>query len=187
MKKKRLQHPKQVAGRPSCLHHISRVNCPSASARASYLTVDPQSSFHMLSAIRRAPSAQPTAKNVCIFCQRQPVTSLRNIVLSRHFTNTVLNSTINRAGRTSLNPGVTKSFLRDASTVSRKAEASAELIKEIRTEIEAHRQGLQKKGKSKEGEKRKPESKKKLKEGEKKNEDDGPKAPPVRRKTRSKV
>jgi len=141
----------------------------------------------MLSVIRRAPSAQPTAKNVCIFCQRQPVTTLRNIVFSRHFTSTVLSPTVNRVGRTSSNPTVTKTFLRDASTVSRQAEASAELIKEIRTEIEAHRQGLQKKKKSKEGEKKKTECKKESKEGEKRNEGNAPKAPKVRQRTRSKV
>ncbi|KAF8457140.1 mitochondrial protein Pet127-domain-containing protein [Terfezia claveryi] len=131
----------------------------------------------MLSFIRRAPSAQPTAKDVCIFCQRQPVTTLRNIGLNSRFTSTVLSSTANRVvGRTSLNPKVARIFLRDASTVSRKAGASAELIKEIRTEIEAHRQGLQQK-KSIVGEKKSSEVKKKSTDREKKNKDNAPKAP----------
>ena len=72
------------------------------------------------------------------------------------------------------------------STASRKTEASAELIKEIRTEIEAHRQGLQKKMTSKVGGKKNPGSKK-SKEGGKKNVDSVPKAPKVRRKLSSKV
>ncbi|KAF8427298.1 mitochondrial protein Pet127-domain-containing protein [Tirmania nivea] len=108
----------------------------------------------MLSAIRRAPSAQPTAKNVCIFCQRQPVTTLRNIG-SRRFLSTVLSPAINRAGRTSSHPKITNISFRD----------------EMRTEIEAHRQGLQKKKKSK---------------GEQKNEDNAPKAPKVRQNVKTK-
>ncbi|RPB25373.1 Pet127-domain-containing protein [Terfezia boudieri ATCC MYA-4762] len=138
----------------------------------------------MLSSIRRAPSAQPAAKNVCIFCQRQPLTTLRNIGLNTRFTSTVLSSTASRIGRTSSNPKVKQILLRDASTMSTKAGASAELIKEIRTEVEAHRQGLQKK-KSKEGEKKSSEFKKKSMEGEKKNKDTAPKAPKVCKKTKT--
>ena len=94
---------------------------------------------------------------------------------------------MNRVGAASPNPKVTKIFLRDASTVSRRAEASAELIKEMRTEIEAHWQGLLKSNRSKEGEKKKNESKKKSKESENKSQDNVPKAPKVRRKPRPQV
>lgn len=73
----------------------------------------------MLSVIRRAPSARPTNKYVCMFCHRYPLTAPSHL-----------------------------GFTRLASTGTRpKGQPSGELIKEIRTEIEAHRAGLKQKNK----------------------------------------
>lgn len=82
-----------------------------------------------------------------------------------------------------MNLKATKAFPRDASTVSKKAEPSAELIKEIRTEIEAIRQ----KKKSKEGEKKKSEPANKPQVKSKKSGSTVPKAPQVGRKSSTKV
>lgn len=73
----------------------------------------------MLKIIRRASTAPSTTIYVCILCQRYPTPSITSL-----------------------------SIIRTVSTAIKpipKAQAPPELVKEIRAELEAHRQGLQKK------------------------------------------
>ncbi|KAF8471948.1 mitochondrial protein Pet127-domain-containing protein [Kalaharituber pfeilii] len=109
----------------------------------------------MLNAIRRASSLSLSANSsryVCIFCQRHPLTVASEL-------------------------GLARSFSSNAST-STPVQPSAELIKEIRTEIEAHRQALLKKKKGLQN-----AVKEKLKKEQVKvKKEDVPKAPKAKKK-----